>query len=401
MASIGEKADKNKALMKRRRRSSKRKSKIGRQADDVTYRVDNTTLPKRQADLLFMEWIHYLAQQRLGTTQWGSGSAEGGRRQFTFTDGTPTGIKVLSTDDGWTVEIDQSLDAHLVHEVLTEAQHAASEGNYGDDIVYAISLSSPAPSLGPGTEFTTHFMRLLGSQVLVAGRRRLSDRVLLDFKSDSAAGTGARLFVPDISIEVLLFIPGPCPGPFSDEVAWGVAETVRALCSFALARYVDGPGHIFALSDADRAAEAATERRDPAILTLARDSISLDILGELGARGGAATAARVRSSLTAYDAAIRQSNSDVATILFVSAIEALVAPYAEWRGRRVVTRFVNAVLELCPPAVDSVVDDANVEEALAIKLRGGRIRRRRNVLERIYDLRSTPVHGHWSAQARM
>jgi hypothetical protein len=384
--------------MKKKHKSPRSGSKRARGSEDRTYLVTNPILPKREADLLFMEWIHHLAQDRLGTTQWGSGSSEGRRRQFTFTRSTPTGIKLISTDRGWVVDIDDAFDAGRVHDVVSEALQAASRGDYGDDLVYSISFSSAAPGLGPGTEFTTHFMRLLGSQVFISGRRRLSDRVLLDFQSDPEPETAGRLFVPNISIDALLFVPGPCPGPFSDEVAWGVAEAVRVVCSFALGRAVDGPGHIFALSDADRAAQAAKERHDPSILTLARNSISLDIFGELGGRAGAATIARVRSSLTAYDAAIRQSNAEVATILFVSAIEALVAPYTAWRDHRVVTRFVSAVSELCADTVDSVVDHANVEEALGIKLRGGRARRRRDVLEQIYNLRSAPVHGQWTPQ---
>jgi hypothetical protein len=85
-------------------------------------------------------------------------------------------------------------------------------------------------------------------------------------------------------------------------------------------------------------------------------------------------------------------------MLFVAGLEALVTPPRPWSRRRIVKRFVGALEELCPNQVDALVGHANVEEALGVRLRGGNVKRRRQVLDRVYELRSLPVHGTWGPQ---
>lgn len=48
--------------------------------------------------------------------------------------------------------------------------------------------------------------------------------------------------------------------------------------------------------------------------------------------------------------------------------------------------------ELCPTTVDEVVNHANVEQAFNVKLRGNPRRRRRDLLDTIYAMRSNPIH---------
>jgi hypothetical protein len=242
-------------------------------------------------------------------------------------------------------------------------------------------------------------MRLLSDQVFIVGERRISDIVLLDFSANLPEGERP-LFVPETRIAVTIFAPGPAPGPFSDKYASGVMEMVRLVCTLALGRVVDAPPSIFPASK--EVADLARQKRlDSEILTLARDSISLDVLVGLQQLGGVSSMLKVRNSLVAYDAAIRQSNPDVATILFVSGMEAIAAPETPWKRARLVSRFIRAVLCLCSDAVDDLLAHQNLTEAFTFVPRGGPNKRRRKLLEQMYNLRSAPVHAGPSMSASL
>jgi hypothetical protein len=118
----------------------------------------------------------------------------------------------------------------------------------------------------------------------------------------------------------------------------------------------------------------------------------LDVFGELQARGGVDAMLRLRGSLLAYHAALRQTSADVAVMLFVTSIEALTSPRALWGKEKVTQRFVKSLIELCPNAVDALLGHANVEEAFGYARKGGLARQRRELLELIYETRSLPTH---------
>lgn len=320
-------------------------------SETIRYRVTNPKFPPELTSLLFIEWISQLAQARLGSHGISTGTVSGSfAKRYTFTTDTKAPFKLIPEGEVWRVEIDESLDAEVVHDLIRAAEESASRGDLGDPLLYTTTLASPAPNLGDFGSFTTQFMRLLGTQKPIAGRRRLGRDVLLDFRPDSST-EDKPLFVPSTEIDVVMFIPSAGGGPFSDQVAWGTAEATRLICAFALGRPVNGPPHLFPLSDDARKAEAERDRTDETIQFLARQYIPLDIAWGIAMRGGVTTIRRILSALTAYDAAMRQSHPDVATVLTVSAIEALVVPYAPWRRDRVVRRFVNALEELCPETV--------------------------------------------------
>ena len=55
-------------------------------------------------------------------------------------------------------------------------------------------------------------------------------------------------------------------------------------------------------------------------------------------------------------------------------------------------RFVWAAFEYAPDTVNAILSHANMSQAFAFMPTGGPNARRRRMLERIYELRSTPVH---------
>jgi hypothetical protein len=234
-----------------------------------------------------------------------------------------------------------------------------------------------------------HFIRHVGDQRRIDGSRRLSDLVLMDFHEDLSHPV--TLFAPPTRIDVALFVPGP-QGPLAQRTAAGACEVVAAICALALGRPVDLPPSILPADDA-RAANARSRRRALSILGLARDSVSLDVFGELPALGGPESVVRVRGSLLSYHAALRQASPDVATMLLVTAIEALIAPWESWGKEKVTKRFIENGIELCgDDIVNAMLAHQNLEAALDYRKRGGPAAQRKQLFDRIYELRSNPSH---------
>jgi hypothetical protein len=175
--------------------------------------------------------------------------------------------------------------------------------------------------------------------------------------------------------------------------AWEVLEFVRLICAFALGGIVMGFGGTASPAN-DKEARVADEKQLDFInvRALMRDGIALDPFRRLASPGGLENVMRYRASLTAFDAAMGQNNPDVATILLVSCIEALISPDTDWRNERLTTRFIRAVLDYAPSTVDAILASGNVEMTLGFRRRGGLPRQRQELLSHIYDLRSTPVH---------
>jgi hypothetical protein len=232
----------------------------------------------------------------------------------------------------------------------------------------------------------------MGDKRTIEGWRRLSDLVLLEFKP-SPVENPSPLNAPKTDIHVFLKVPGGGHGPFSSKVAADTLEFVRLICSFALGRPVSGfTGTAFPADEADSKAADEQQHDFVNVPTLARNGVPLDPFAHLASLGGPASVVRYRGSLVAFDAAIEQRNPDVATILFVSSIEALLSPDTEWRKERLTARFIKAVLDYTPASVDAILQHQNVEMALGFRPRGAISRQRRELLSHIYDLRSTPVH---------
>lgn len=93
-------------------------------------------------------------------------------------------------------------------------------------------------------------------------------------------------------------------------------------------------------------------------------------------------------------------NPDAAVMLLVTLLEAPIVPRPFWGRDKVTKRFINAIDELCPEVVGSLVNHANVEQAFVIQLRRNPRRRRRKLLNAIYTMRSNPTHSGVRPSAR-
>src|SRR6266508_5376506 len=95
------------------------------------------SLPPRLQNLLFVEWVLYFAQERLGTSQWGTGG-EQSRATMTssqFTIGDPTKLHITikrSPDDSrWEVEISDHQQDEALREIVLQANDRMSRQDLG------------------------------------------------------------------------------------------------------------------------------------------------------------------------------------------------------------------------------------------------------------------------------
>lgn len=352
--------------------------------------LQTTAMPDEATLKLFEAWLQWFSEKRLDLTQSGSGGSAGGR---TVTIGSPTDKHFVLRQSGPRYDLESvvGLDVRHVQSVLDLAASRTQLGDIGDGVIFKTEMTVGALDI---LSSPMHFMRMLGDQVHIEGSRRISDVVILDFEERLPADTTGvdALFAPESKIQATIFAPGPCPSDLAREVAAGVTETTAAICAFATGRPVQYQPPMFPVTPQTEVRSAQARRTDQTILGLARDGISLDVFGDLYNRGGPDSALRVRGSLLAYHAALNQSAPDVAVMLLVTCIEALISPRGSWGKTKVTQRFIKALIQLCSDAVDTLLGHGNVEEAFDYKRRGGLDRQRRELLDRIYQARSLPTH---------
>jgi hypothetical protein len=155
---------------------------------------------------------------------------------------------------------------------------------------------------------------------------------------------------------------------------------------------VELPPAIFP-SKPEKLPEIDAHYKDQSLGTLARKSVSLEIVSHVSAPGGLDHFARLRSAFLTFEAAIQQRHDLVACVLYVVVAECLVTPNTKWKDAKVTMRFVQFYEELMPSAVDELVAHGNLESLFPIK-RGTRNARRlrRELLSLIYEFRSGHVH---------
>lgn len=356
-----------------------------------TFKLPNIGAPPEANTLLFIAWVQYFAEQRLGSQQRSSGAAADGSGSFHFGDPTKAYFALEGSSNGdWNVKSLQGVAEEDIQAIVNEARQRHQSGDLGGDVVYQTTLRAQAFDKNPA--LMPYLMRILNDQIHITGRRRLGSRVLLEFSSEPTKDPAVpQLFAPQTDIKVSIFAPGPTASELTDRTAEGIAEFVGGICALALGRVVEMPLAIFP-AESEEAAAAEASRYDNSIQTLARDHVSLDVFEEFMMLGGPDGVMRVRGALLSYHAALQQGSPDVALMLMVTSLEALIVPRPAWRKEKATKRFIEAIAELCPDVVDSVVNHGNVEQAFEYRRKGGTKARRRQLLDRVYELRSNPTH---------
>ena len=347
--------------------------------------------PADVGDLLFTGWIQRFAQERLSIAQYGTGGTADNGSLHNFGDPTSSSFVIERSVTGeWSLNSSEGIEESEIVSIVNDARDHYADGDLGGDVAYKATMTSRAFAMVPLD--MSNFMRRLGDQTLITGPRRIGDSVLLNFAPKPPDDSSQpQLFVPETVIEVTIFVGGPVVGGLTNRTASIMIEIVGAICAFALGNPVEIPLVIFPASEPDTSAARAI-RFDPSIPGLARDGVSLDILGQLPAIGGIESFFRARGALLSFHAALEQHSPDVETMLFVSSIEALITPFQEWKKERATKRFIDAINELCPEVVDTLVNHDNVEKAFGFQRATNPNSSRKRLLDKIYDIRSLPTH---------
>ncbi|GGM43999.1 hypothetical protein GCM10007977_051990 [Dactylosporangium sucinum] len=96
--------------------------------------------------------------------------------------------------------------------------------------------------------------------------------------------------------------------------------------------------------------------------------------------------ARAEGCIYAYEQAMEQPSEHVALAMYISALEALANPNTSWRKNRSAARFVHFIEQLASSEIDETMSHPNFVQAF------GSIASRKKFLEKLYELRSTPLH---------
>ncbi|MBS0377142.1 MAG: hypothetical protein JSS29_01540 [Proteobacteria bacterium] len=278
-----------------------------------------------------------------------------------------------------------------IQEIAAKAFARASARDFGTLHWYSTTIGVPEQDSLKALQ-SGAFLELLGNQVRIVGWRRTGPIVLEFTEVQLPEGTSLAAFAPAGAVHMHMGIPAPCDGRFSQYIANSSLEVTAAICTFALGRPTQLPLMVNP-SATEMVARLSERQADPAILTLARKGISLDILSYWALPGGADAFARLRAAFLTYDAAVKQEHSLVACLLYVVVAECIATPNADWSNVKVTKRFVEFFSDLMPQALDQLVAHGNFEELFGIK-RGKRSPKalRRELLGAIYNFRSRYVH---------
>jgi hypothetical protein len=358
----------------------------------ITVSTSGSAWPPEAASGIFVQWCIHLSASELGLAQWSGPNKSTGAITFSNPSEGLSFTIVPSGHDKWKVTEIAGIYAEDIRQIVNVAAANVQNNNSGSDLVYQLPMECHNPPIGD--DMLLNMFRVLGDQIPIDGPRRLSDVALLDFSQNPPPESSQALFVPDTKVTVTLFAPGPAAGPLARNAVGATFETVAAICSVALGRPLTYSALAYFPIAPDLAESQRVRRYDPEIRGLARNFVSLDIFGELAALGGPDAVIRARNSCSTIHEAQRQANADIATMLYVCAIEALITPgrQCKWRKEQVTKRFREAVLVLCKEAVDALLAHQNLEEALGFSKRGNVDRQRRALVYHIYDLRSLPTH---------
>jgi len=355
------------------------------------FRLPQTQFPGDVEELLFASRVQFFGHERLGLQQYGHGGTIGIDAAYNFGSPVEKYFSLKRSGSGeWALSDVKDIAEPDIQEIVAEACARLAAGDFGAGVIYQTTLRSLGFTITHAS--MSNFMRMLGDQVFITGQRRLGREVLLEFNPEQPENPSIpQLFTPAVEIKVMLFLPGPIASDLTQRVAAGVTEFVAAICAFALGKPVELSMTIFPAQE-EEIAKANALRLDSSILNLARNHVSLDNFNEFAALGDLDGINRVRGALLSYHAALQQASPDVAMMLLVSSMEALIVPRPEWRKEKATKRFIEGIDALCHSVVEQLVNHPNVERAFSYVKRGGPRARHRQLLDTIYALRSIPTH---------
>lgn len=158
--------------------------------------------------------------------------------------------------------------------------------DFGGEVWYSTELHEVPFSMA-SPQFMGTFLQRLGNQARILGWRRLGGGVILEFTEEEPKEptAGPALFAPKAIVKVHIAVPAPRAALFASHIAHSALELVGCICTLALGRPVGLP-HVICPAKEELWASLSERRGSPEVLTLARKSVPLDVMGWVARPGG-------------------------------------------------------------------------------------------------------------------
>jgi hypothetical protein len=342
--------------------------------------ADNTSLmlPDDASARLWADWVLRLLDERYGVTQQSNG--EGKNWNATLANGAVIQFRVTETGE-CEIEAPQEYTADA-NAIAEDAHRRTLALDYGSGAWWRASFST---DMGLSGVTSLHFMRIMSEHNArrYQGHWRFGGEALLSF--DQAEKGATPVVIPKFDVRMLFRVPAPGHGPHSISIAEELATFLRAATAFASAAPLQIAAPIFPADDQEQA-EAQAQVPNAPELPAEGQPLWAQLMSLVPDPGQLESLRRAQGAMFAYEQAITQESEYVTLALLVSALEALNVPNATWQMERVSARFISFCLQLCPDAIDVVMNHANFAQAFDGYSSAKRF------LRTLYGLRSKPLH---------
>lgn len=326
----------------------------------------------------FIDWCHALLGEQIGIAQHGR---SGDQHTLKIKEGPELTFVRDPSTDVCSVQCATPLPEHISR-ILHDASERAARGDMGKTQWWRVSFSTRKAL---DASFGLHMMRMLGQTRAFKGRWRLGKDVLAEFTVDDPKQLVA---FAQQKIMVTFRCAGPGHGPRSALLARRQADVIRAVLSFCTAAIIEDGGLVKPITDAEFPAGSEV---NTALPELSVQGLAIwSRLTEAALVGAFELVSRAVNALTAYEHALHQPTDRAATMFYVASIEALTVPNNRYANLRVTSRFTKSLVELARPRLEETLKHANFTEGF--DRTGKRVRTATDLANRIYTLRSSPVH---------
>jgi hypothetical protein len=342
--------------------------------------MHSTTLGKGTQDGFerFIDWCHVLLGEQIGVAQHGR-SAD--RHTLKVKEGPELTFLRDPSSETCSVECATLLPEQIVA-ILNDASARAARGDMGKTQWWQVSFASRKAL---DASFGLHMMRMLGQTRAFTARWRLGRDVLAEFSVDDPKQLVA---FAQQKIKVTFRCVGPGHGPRSALLARRQADVIRAVLSFCTASIIEDGGLTKPVTDTEFPAGSEV---NSALSELSVQGLPIwSRLAEAASVGAFELVSRAVNALTAYEHALHQPTDRAATMFYVAAIEALTVPNHRYAHLRVTSRFTKSLVALAGPKLEETLKHANFSEGF--ESASNRVRTPADLANRIYGLRSSPVH---------
>ncbi|MFO1503492.1 MAG: hypothetical protein U1F39_06715 [Steroidobacteraceae bacterium] len=324
--------------------------------------------------LRFVDWCHALLDVE-----------QHGQSQDRHTLKTKGGLELALVRDPSTEVCSVETSAPVSSDILAKLRDASTRAARGDIGMTQWWQVSFATRKALDASFGLNMMRMLGQARGFRGKWRLGRDVLTEFTIDDPKDMVA---FSQQKIKATFRCVGPGHGPRAADLARRQSDVIRAVLSFTTASIVEGGE--FARPATSEEFPAGSEVNAAISELKVHDILVWSRIAEFASMGATELVSRIVNALTAFEHALHQSTDGAAVMFYVAAIEALTVPNHRYSHLRVSKRFSEAVTALAGPKLVETIEHKNFSEAFESTSK--RIKTPKQLADRIYRLRSSPVH---------